>query len=99
MRGSLIALFITMCLAPAISHAQAGGVLRPVDLRCEYRANPLGVDAAAPRLSWRLDSTIPATRGLYQSAYQILVASSAALLARNQGDLWDTGKVSADTSI
>ena len=74
-------------------------LLQPVDLRCEYRVNPLGVDAAAPRLSWKSQPTVPAARGLGQSAYQILVASSAALLMRNHGDLWDTGKVDGDTSI
>jgi alpha-L-rhamnosidase len=26
------------------------------DLRCEYRHDPLGIDAAKPRLSWILDS-------------------------------------------
>lgn len=34
-----------------------------------------------------------------QTAYQLLVASSPALLAHNKGDLWDTGKVSSDDSI
>ena len=32
-------------------------------------------------------------------AYQILVASSSELLSRNQGDLWDSGKVDSDQSI
>src|ERR1039458_4063456 len=99
MRGFLIALLISISLVPAILAAQAQGVLQPVDLRCEYRANPLGVDATAPRLSWKSEPTAPATRGLGQSAYQILVARSAALLMSNQGDLWDTGKVDGDTSI
>src|ERR1039458_1593231 len=99
MRGFLIALLISMSLVPAILAAQAQGVLQPVDLRCEYRVNPLGVDAAAPRLSWKSETTVLATRGLGQSAYQLLVASNAALLMRNQGDLWDTGKVDGDTSI
>jgi alpha-L-rhamnosidase len=99
MRGFFIALLISTSLVPGIFAATAQGVLHPVDLRCEYRANPLGVDATAPRLSWKSEPTAPATRGLGQSAYQILVASSAALLMRNQGDLWDTGKVDGDTSI
>ncbi|NLH15621.1 MAG: hypothetical protein GX455_03475, partial [Phycisphaerae bacterium] len=28
------------------------GALEVEYLRCEYRVNPLGIDAAAPRLSW-----------------------------------------------
>ena len=37
--------------------------------------------------------------GWVESAYRILVASSDALLLRNQGDLWDSGKVNSDKSI
>ncbi len=65
-------------------------------LRCEYRENPLGLDAAAPRLNWqmRLDE-----RGQCQTAYRILVASSADLLRQGRGDLWDSGRVGSDQSI
>lgn len=62
-------------------------------LRCEYLANPLGIDAANPRLSWIITSN---QRGERQAAYQILVASSPNLLDHDQGDLWDTGKVPSD---
>ena len=65
-------------------------------LQCEYSANPLGLEAAAPRLAWQLDSV---ARGERQTAYRILVASSAALLRQGQGDLWDSGKVDSDQSI
>ena len=62
-------------------------------LRCEYLMDPLGIDVTNPRLSWIIDST---RRGEQQMAYQILVASSPELLATNNGDLWDTGKVQSD---
>jgi beta-glucosidase len=70
------------------------------DLRCECRENPLGMDVVKPRLSWRMEnpkSDIP--RGQKQTAYQVLVASSPELLAKDQGDLWDSGKVVSDQSI
>jgi len=70
--------------------------LSPVDLRCEYLENPLGIDALKPRLSWKLDSSIP---GQKQTAYRILVASSPEKLDSNIGDLWDTGRVDSDQSI
>ena len=38
-------------------------------------------------------------RGQKQTAYQVLVASTAELLAKEQGDLWDSGKVASDQSI
>lgn len=67
--------------------------LAVADLRCEYRTDPMAVDTVRPRLSWVVAS--PA-RGARQSAYQILVASSAQTLAADQGDRWDSGKVSSD---
>jgi alpha-L-rhamnosidase len=99
MRNLLLGLFSLMIPMAAIFAVEAQGVLRPVDLRCEYRTNPLGLDTLAPRLSWKLAAADPAARGLGQSAYQVLVASSEALLLRNQGDLWDSGKVDGDRSI
>lgn len=36
------------------------------------------------------------TRGIKQTAYQVLVASSEELLKKGTGDLWDSGKVESD---
>ena len=38
-------------------------------------------------------------RGQRQTAYQVLSASSLEHLAREQGDLWDSGKVASDQSV
>jgi alpha-L-rhamnosidase len=59
-------------------------------LRCEYLHDPMGIDVVKPRLSWVLESDV---RGQCQIAYRVLVASSAPLLAKNKGDLWDSGVV------
>ncbi len=59
-------------------------------LRCEYGTDPLGIDVPAPRLSWILESKI---RGVAQSAYRVLVASRKDILAKNIGNLWDSGTV------
>ena len=64
-------------------------------LRCEYLRNPLGLGETSPRLSWIIESD---RRGEIQTAYQILVASTAELLTADQGDLWDSGKVVSDES-
>ena len=64
-------------------------------LRCEYRVNPLGIDVTRPRLSWVLDCR---QRSGMQSAYQILAAATIENLKQNNGDLWDSGKVSSDRS-
>src|ERR1035441_5960834 len=99
MRKAAVLILILTVVGPVTSAASGKGALRPVDLRCEYRTNPLGIDAPSPRLSWKLEAINPAARGLSQSAYRILVASSQASLQRNEGNLSDTGKVTSDASI
>ncbi len=64
------------------------------DLRCEYQVNPIGIDAARPRLGWKLIGSGD-IRGRQQSAFRILVASSSKLLEQNTGDLWDSQKVAS----
>jgi len=73
--------------------------LVPAGLRCESLADPLGIDAPRPRLSWRLESADPDARGLVQKAYRILAASTPEALAQERADLWDSGRVeSGETS-
>lgn len=92
--------FLTsLLLAAALTtaFAQPGGKrITAVALRCEYLVAPLAIDRREPRLGWRIES--PA-RGARQTAYQIIVASSAASLAAGKGDLWDTGKVASSQTI
>lgn len=84
-----------MLAAPAFAAAS----LQPVRLRTEYRVNPEGIDAGAPRLSWELAAASPKLRGLRQTAWRVVAASSQARLAANDYDLWDSGKVgSADSN-
>ena len=78
---------------------QAASELVPTHLRCECLTNPLGIDESKPRLSWQVVATDPKARGLTQGAYQVVVASSPELLAKNQGDLWDSGKVASSQSL
>lgn len=73
--------------------------LIPTDLRCEYLKNPMGIDVSSPRLNWRLESGDSDARCQRQTAYEILVASSEEALRRNQGDLWDTGKILSEQQL
>jgi alpha-L-rhamnosidase len=68
----------------------------PAHLRCDYRENPLGIDDPAPSFSWQSDNT---ERNWRQSAYQILVASSAENLQRGSADVWDSGKRTSAESV
>jgi alpha-L-rhamnosidase len=75
-----------------LSSTASSGIV-PLNLRTEDTVNPLGIDASSPQLSWILQPHSRLDRGLAQSAYRILVASSTQILARNQGDVWDSGKI------
>jgi len=70
--------------------------LKADSLRCEYLINPLGIEKNNPRLSWIVASP---NRGQSQTAYHILVASGMDKLNKNQGDLWDSQKVSDEETI
>jgi alpha-L-rhamnosidase len=87
-----VTLFIAaLCLAWAVTPPPAaaqGGAIR--DLRCENAANPRGVKALRPQLSWSWGQPRP------PRAYQVLVASSEEKLKADDGDLWDSGRVLSD---
>jgi alpha-L-rhamnosidase len=91
--------FILLALLSAPITSLDGAVVE--NLRCEYLKDPLGIDVVRPRLSWVMEGRGQKTevRGQRQNAYQILVASSQEILAQDQGDLWDSGKVENDRSI
>jgi alpha-L-rhamnosidase len=89
----------TLCVLLLAGLPAMAAAIHPQQLRLEYRDNPLGIDVAAPRLSWLAAPADPKARGLRQTAYRILVASSDRALRSDSGDLWDSGKVvSADSA-
>ncbi len=92
LRSALVAPLILIAGA-SLPHP-APSPVRVAELRTEYLVNSLAIDAAAPRLSWIL--LAPGLRGVTQTAYQIEVASTAASLAADNADLWDSGKVTSD---
>lgn len=65
------------------------------DMTCEYLSNPYAINTMNPALGWKIQSN---ERGKIQTAYQILAASSKQRLAKNIGDLWDTGIIPSDQS-
>ena len=79
--------------ASAFSAGVCRAEIRADNLRCEYRVDPLGIDSRTPRLSWIILSD---RRAEIQTAYRVLAASSAELLAKGRGDLWDSGKIESD---
>ena len=88
---------VLLCISALTSGvAAAPGTLHAQSLRCEYLVDPLGVDVTTPRFYWTVASD---ERGQQQSAYQILVSTSKALLDKDQGDQWDSGRVESDETL
>lgn len=80
----------------SISYLGAISGMNPVQPSTEYRADPQGIGENAPRFSWQLKSE---QRNRVQTAYQLLAADSAEALARDEGTLWDSGKVASSESL
>ena len=95
MRAVVTGVLIMVSLVQGSRAASGEASWSVAGLRCEYLANPLGIDVEKPRLSWML---APGPRGRQQSAYQVLVAGSPLSLRQNQGDLWDSSKVNSEQS-
>ena len=65
------------------------------NLRTEMLTNPEGINVVKPELSWEITCN---SRGITQTCYRILVASSPDTLKKNAGDLWDSGKTECGNS-
>lgn len=74
----------------------SNGQISAEHLKCEMAENPLAVSTNQPRLSWQLVSK---EQNVTQTAYQILVASSAEKLQKNEGDIWDSKKVVSNKNL
>lgn len=80
-------LFFLLALAISFSAFAQKSSLSVYDLRTEYKYNPAGVDAAVPRLAWKLSST---ASGVVQTAYEVSV--------RWPDGKFSTGKIASDQS-
>jgi len=90
----LSVLLVAACLIAGCQAAELGGVA-VVDLRCDYRVNPIGIDRFPPKLSWRMDAA--SGTGTLQTAYRIRSAASLNDLAGGK-TLWDSGLVESGAS-
>lgn len=91
MKKSLTFLLLVILAGPVA--AQQLSLTNP---RCQYRKDPLGIDIAAPRLSWEL---VSAQKNVVQTAYRILVSTDSATLKKNTGNVWDSKKLNSSASV
>jgi|GEM_PF-2864772 len=78
-----VVLGVVLSACTTLTSTADDGSVVPERLRCEYQCNPLGLDVAAPCLSWIVVSKDRAQRGSKQSANQILVAGSQQALQKD----------------
>ena len=64
--------------------------MKIVNLKTEFKINPVGIDVTSPRLSWQILSN---EKNIVQIAYQIHVTDPAGKF------IWDSGKILSDKSV
>ncbi|WP_315817591.1 hypothetical protein [Paraflavitalea speifideaquila] len=82
--GALLLLYTAHAYTPA----------KPAGLKCEYLVNPIGIDAAQPRFSWRL---MDERTGARQTAFQIYVSTYSADMKK--GMVWQSAKMNGPASL
>ena len=65
-------------------------------LKTDHLENPIGIDTPSPRLSWRMDDN---RQGAIQTAFRIIVDTDSLNVAREQGNQWDTKRISSDNML
>jgi hypothetical protein len=86
-------IYLLLFILPVQVFAQG---LKVVNLECEYKQNPQGVESFSPRLSWELQSE---QHNVLQTAYRILVADDPGRLKNNTGNVWDSKKINSPASL
>lgn len=66
------------------------------NLKCEYKENPVGIETANPRLTWQVTSS--EINGS-QKAYQLIAGTDSMEVARESGNIWNSGKVNSAQSL
>jgi len=94
----LTMLMVTLVISSSFTETNkdpGANYVKVLDLKCEYAVNPIGMDIQSPQLSWRIESV---KRGVFQNAYQIMVADSPGNLSKNIADIWDSGIIKSSKS-
>jgi len=85
----LIILFIVFVACNKSNHQ-----VSPVNLKCEYIENPIGIDVTHPRFTWQMSGE---TSGLSQKAYQVFVGTDSVEVSNGKGKLWQSKQVNSST--
>ncbi|NWJ52358.1 MAG: family 78 glycoside hydrolase catalytic domain [Bacteroidetes bacterium] len=90
-------ILLAILLFTAVSLYGKAQQCKPQGLVCEYMVNPIGIDAANPRLKWQINDQRP---GALQQAYQIFVGADSLAVLHGEGNMMNsTLKVGNDMLI
>jgi alpha-L-rhamnosidase len=87
---------LAVLLLPVYIQANAANPVSVVNLRTEYKTNPVGMDEMHPRFSWEIVSK---DRGCMQTAYQVKAALTVEGLKSDKNLLWNLQKVTSGQSV
>jgi alpha-L-rhamnosidase len=84
----------------AVINASASSrIAPPTDLTCDYQTSALAITSSRPMLAWKISAANNWLRGVRQTGWRILASTTLEKLTRNQGDLWDSGRVSSSRTL
>lgn len=95
MKPHLSILSALLFFTTSVAYPQTKSCL-PGNLRCEYLVNPIGIDAPAPRFSWLINDS---RYGALQLAYRIIMGTDSAIVARGNGQIWDSKRIESDRML
>ncbi|MBV5313103.1 MAG: family 78 glycoside hydrolase catalytic domain [Prolixibacteraceae bacterium] len=89
---------LTLYILPLLTGCSTGNHPKFIfdSMLVEYAESPINMDEAHPRFSWVINAS---QRNQTQSAYRILLTSSADKLRDDQADMWDSGKIESSETI
>jgi alpha-L-rhamnosidase len=88
---------LLMCLTAVNGLTVSAQVARGVaGMKTEYLTNPKGIDAPAPRFTWRLNDNRP---GVKQTAYRIMLSTDSADLSKGNFTIWNSGWKNTDSCL
>ncbi len=96
--GGFICCAILSLLAAALAHAgsaHGSHLLRPTDLRCDDKSEPLAVADMHPEFSWQLAAASSTLHSVSQSAYRIQVLTDDRDARAARAAVWDSGVISS----
>ncbi|RZJ84685.1 MAG: alpha-L-rhamnosidase, partial [Chryseobacterium sp.] len=86
-------LCILLCVAAFAVQAQ---VLKVVDLKTNYKTDPIGIYVSLIRFGWKLNVE---KNDAVQKSYEIRISTDQSSVLKGSGLIWSSGKIESDQSV